>query len=258
MVGSEPAAPPVTFGLIPGAGGDAWYWHRLVPELEERGHRAVAIDLPAEDGNAGLADYVEVVVEALGDAAPVVIVAQSMGGLTAPLVCERRPVALVVLVNAMIPAPGQTGHQWWTSTGQPEARARHATAQGRTPSDGVDPMEDFLHDLAPDVLADALRHGQPAQSSAPFDDPHPLAAWPDVPTRVIAGGDDRFFPAPFQRHLAEQRLGVAPTEIPGGHLLALANPTGLAEQLDAAWTVVASRTAAPGAPAGRRDEEVAP
>ena len=38
-----------TFVLVPGAGGQAWYWHRLVPELQRRGHTAVAVDLPAAD-----------------------------------------------------------------------------------------------------------------------------------------------------------------------------------------------------------------
>ena len=230
------SARPVTFGLIPGAGGDAWYWHRVVPELEARGHRAVPIDLPAEDDTAGLADYVEVVVEALADAAPVALVAQSMGGLAAPLVCERRPVDLLVLVNAMIPSPNESGGAWWEVTGQAAARARHAEAEGRTPPDGVDPMEDFLHDLPPDVLTEALQRGQPAQSGTPFADPVPLAGWPEVPTRVIAGRHDRFFPATFQRDLAQQRLGLVPDVIPGGHLLALANPTGLAERLHAAWS----------------------
>lgn len=240
----HPPARPVTFGLIPGAGGDAWYWHRLVPELEDRGHHPVPIDLPAEDDTAGLTDYVEVVVAALGDADPVVIVAQSMGGLAAPLVCERRPVDLVVLVNAMIPLPDETGHAWWTATGQPAARAGHAVATGRTPPDGVDPIEDFLHDLPSDVLAEALRRGEPMQTGTPFAHPHPMAVWPDVPSRVIAGRDDRFFPASFQRRVAEQRLGIVPDEIPGGHLLALANPHGLAEQLDAAWTAVTTSRAA--------------
>jgi pimeloyl-ACP methyl ester carboxylesterase len=232
---SAAATPPVTFALIPGAGGDAWYWHRLVPELEGLGHRAVAIELPAEDDTAGLADYAQVVVDALGDDDPVAIVAQSMGGLTAPLVCARRTVDLVVLVNAMIPLPGETGAEWWPATGQPAARERYAVAEGRTPPDGVDPMEDFLHDLPPAVLEEALRRGQPTQSGAPFADPHPLPSCPEVPTRVIAGRDDRFFPAAFQRQVAEQRLGIVPDEIPGGHLLALANPAGLAEQLHESW-----------------------
>ena len=38
------------FVLIPGAGGVAWYWHRVVLELEARGHEAVAVDLPTTAG----------------------------------------------------------------------------------------------------------------------------------------------------------------------------------------------------------------
>jgi len=34
-----------TYVLIPGAGGAAWYWHRLVPELQQRGHEVVAVNL---------------------------------------------------------------------------------------------------------------------------------------------------------------------------------------------------------------------
>ena len=34
------------------------------------------------------------------------LVAQSLGGFTAPLVCDRVPVDLLVLLNAMIPEPG--------------------------------------------------------------------------------------------------------------------------------------------------------
>ena len=43
-----------TFGLVHGSWHGAWCWERLVPELEARGHRAVAVDLPAEDPAAGL------------------------------------------------------------------------------------------------------------------------------------------------------------------------------------------------------------
>jgi pimeloyl-ACP methyl ester carboxylesterase len=42
-----------TFGLVHGSWHGAWCWERLVPELEARGHRAVAVDLPAEDPAAG-------------------------------------------------------------------------------------------------------------------------------------------------------------------------------------------------------------
>ena len=51
---------------LPGAGGAAWYWHRVAPLLEEAGHKAIAVDLPAADDNAGLEDYADCVVKAIG------------------------------------------------------------------------------------------------------------------------------------------------------------------------------------------------
>src|ERR671932_2603625 len=91
----------VTYILIPGAGGVAWYWHLLEAELRERGHEAVAVDLPAADDSAGLSEYADAVVGASGDRTDLVLVAQSFGGFTAPLVCEQVPVDLLVMLNAM-------------------------------------------------------------------------------------------------------------------------------------------------------------
>ena len=55
--------------------------------------------------------------------------------------------------------------------------------------------------------------------------------WPAAPTKVLIGRDDRFFPAEFQRRVAKDRLGLDADEIPGGHLVALSNPSGLADML---------------------------
>ncbi len=215
-----------TFVLVPGAGGRAWYWHRLVPELERRGCAAVAVDLPAGDDGAGLGRYAEAVVEAAAGASrPLVVVGQSMGGLTAPLVCDRVPVDLLVLLNAMVPLPGETGAEWWTTTGHEQARADAARAHGRP----LDDEDAFTHDVPPEVLA-----GAPVpfvQSGTPFTEPWPLPGWPDVPTRVLAGRDDRFFPADFQRRVAGERLGLPVAELPGGHLVALSRPAELADTL---------------------------
>ena len=45
--------------LIPGAGGTAWLWHRVIPLLEAKGHHATAVDLPGDDERAGLPVYTE-------------------------------------------------------------------------------------------------------------------------------------------------------------------------------------------------------
>lgn len=47
--------------------------------------------------------------------------------------------------------------------------------------------------------------------------------------RAIA--DDRFFPAEFQRRVARERLGIEADVLPGGHLIALSNPRGVADYL---------------------------
>ncbi len=66
----------------------------------------------------------------------------------------------------------------------------------------------------------------------PMSQPWPLTAWPDVPTRVLVGRDDRLFPAAFQRHVARERLGIEANEIDGGHLVALSRPRELVERLE--------------------------
>ena len=37
--------------------------------------------------------------------------------MTAPLVCARVPAELLVLVAAMVPAPGEPPGDWWQNTG---------------------------------------------------------------------------------------------------------------------------------------------
>jgi pimeloyl-ACP methyl ester carboxylesterase len=222
-----------TYVLIPGAGGDAWYWHLLEPELRGRGHDVVAADLPANDDSAGLAEYAGAVVEAIGDRTGIVLVAQSLGGFTALLVCERVPVDLLVMLNAMVPSPGESAGEWWTNTGHAKARAEQAARDGRNLAADEDLMDAFFHDVSPEVVAEAWARGEPRQSGTPFKQPWPLREWPDVPTRFLQGRDDRFFPVEFQRRVVRERLGITPDEMAAGHLVALACPKELADRLEA-------------------------
>jgi pimeloyl-ACP methyl ester carboxylesterase len=222
-----------TYVLIPGAGGDAWYWRLLEPELRGRGHDVVAADLPANDDSAGLAEYAGAVVEAIGDRTGIVLVAQSLGGFTAPLVCERVPVDLLVMLNAMVPSPGESAGEWWTNTGHAKARAEQAARDGRNLAADEDLMDAFFHDVSPEVVAEAWARGEPRQSGTPFKQPWPLREWPDVPTRFLQGRDDRFFPVEFQRRVVRERLGITPDEMAAGHLVALACPKELADRLEA-------------------------
>lgn len=228
----DPTASRPAFVLIPGAGGRAWYWHRVVPELRRRGYDVVAVELPAAGETAGLPRYVEAVLEAIGDRTELLMVAQSLGGFTAPLVCARVPVRGLVLLNAMIPKPGETPGEWWGNTGHAAAKRANDLREGRDPDAGFDLATDFFHDVPRHVFEEALGVGAP-QSEAVVGSRFDLEAWPDVPTRVLVGRDDRFFPAEFQRRVARERLGSEPHEMPGGHLVALSRPEDLAERLAA-------------------------
>ena len=211
-----------TFVFIHGAADVGWYWHLVEADLRARGHDTVAPDLPCDDDAAGLPEYADAVAAAIGDRTGLVVVAQSAGGFTAPLVCERAPVDLLVLVAPMIPAPGEAPADYWDHTRYgDEARDRYE-----------DPIELFYHDVAPELAAEAMRRER-AQSDARTAERVPFDAWPDVPTRVLIGRDDRLFPVPYLRRVARERLGVTPDEMDGGHCLALSRPRELADRLAA-------------------------
>ena len=220
-----------SFVLIPGAGGAAWLWSRVVRELKARGHDAIAVDLPAEDESAGLPEYAQVVLKAAADRENIVLVGQSMGAFPAVQVCDQLPVTTLVLVNPMIPNPGETPGEWWANTGQEQAMRDNDLREGRSPDAEFDVNTYFLHDLPPDVLAEAGDNDR-RQSEAIFGSPLNVSAWPTAPTRVISGRDDRFFPLDFQRRLARERIGITPDVIPGGHLAALSHPAELVDVLD--------------------------
>jgi pimeloyl-ACP methyl ester carboxylesterase len=156
-----------TFALIHGGGGSAWDWHLVAAELRERGHVPVAVDLPIEDESAGWWQYVDAVVDALGNSGDVVVVGHSLGGFTAPLVCTRA-----------------------------EARRRERD-----------------------------------EASRALQEPWPLEAWPDTPTRYLLCLDDRMFPAAWARRHARERLGPEADEIDGGHYITLSRPTELTDRL---------------------------
>jgi pimeloyl-ACP methyl ester carboxylesterase len=223
----------MTYVLLPGAGGDSYYWHLVAPRLRAVGHEVVTPDLPASDDSAGLRDYADAAVEAIGDRYDLIVVAQSMGAFTASLLCDRVDVRLVILVAPMIPAPGESPGAWWTASGQAAAQREQDEAEGRDPDAEFDVLTTFLHDVAPEVVADLFARGAPDQSGTPFAEPWPLDAWPSVPTRVLAARHDRLFPLAFMRQLARDRLGVEADVIDSGHLPALARPEALADRLEA-------------------------
>ncbi|MCZ4499965.1 MAG: alpha/beta hydrolase [Marmoricola sp.] len=221
------------FCLVPGAGGAGWYFHRVVPLLEGAGHTVVAVDLPADDPDAGLPEYVEIALSACAYEDDVVVVGQSLGAFTALMTADRlmqanRPPRALVLLNAMVPLPGETPGAWWGAVGQGAAMRAAAEAGGWSPE--YDDHTYFLHDISPELVAAGEEHQRP-EADVVFGSVCDVAAYPTVPTRVLAGADDRFFPLALEQRLARERVGVEVEVLPGGHLLSLSQPDALAAAL---------------------------
>jgi Alpha/beta hydrolase family len=208
-----------TFVLIHGGGDVGWYWHLVERELRQRGHDTLAPDLPCDDDSAGLAEYADTVVAAIGSRRGLVVAAQSLGGFTAPLVAARVPVDMLVLVAGMIPAPGEAPDDWPANTGFDEVMRQQAQRYAG---------QDLIYHDVPAALAEQARRRSRDQSDTPGHAPWPLKAWPPVPARFVLCTEDRLFPPEFMHRVVADRLGVVPDEIAAGHAVALSRPKELA------------------------------
>lgn len=219
-----------TFVLIHGGGDVGWSWHLVGAELRALGHDVLAPDLPGDDASKTLVDYADAVVEAVGDRRDLLVVGRSFGAFTAPLVANRLPADVLVLLAGMIPSPGESPDDWWANTGYQSAVEEQANRDGGL-TGNADPFVSFYHDvprkLAEQAMSKERDHPSRAASAAPW----PLDAWPDVPTKFVLCTEDRFFPPDFFRRLVSERLGIVPDEIAGSHCVALSRPKELADLL---------------------------
>jgi len=225
-----------TFVLIPGAGTEPQVYAATLDELGGRGHRALAPPLPLDDADAHPSDHAAAVVRATPARDDIVVVAQSLGAFAGPLVADRVDAALLILLAPMVPAPGETAGEWWDNTRHADAIAGLIARHGPMSRWGEEAMREvFLHDVDPRVAQAAARFtGAPGRGM--FTEPWPLAAWPDVPTRVLCPREDRLFPRDFQARVVADRLALEIDEISGGHLPMLSRPSELAQRLTELWS----------------------
>lgn len=134
----------------------------------------------------------------------------------------------MILLAAMVPAPGEPPGAWWENTAWPAAHRAEVERLGGDDSPGAM----FMHDVAPALASEANARNRD-QSGTPFEAPWPLERWPDVPTRFILCREDHFFPAAFLRRVVRERLGFSPDDMDSGHLPMLSRPAELVDRLQA-------------------------
>jgi pimeloyl-ACP methyl ester carboxylesterase len=217
-----------TIALVHGAWHDGACWDALRPELERRGHRVVAPDLPGDDPALGFEDYAAAVDEAVGHADDLVLVGHSMGTATVGVVAAERPVHVVIYLCPLligVPRPDAAPAQF-----QPDAPMPPDDDLGRghwEPEDAVRRMYRGLPEATARDLAARLR-----PQAAAWRRPFPLTGYPDVPSVVIAPRDDVFFRPEWSRWAAEHLVRGRFAEIPGDHFPMIERPEQLAGLLD--------------------------
>ncbi len=219
------------FILIHGASANGHYWYQVKPLLEKAGHEVMCPDLPTDDNSADFITYAKSVEQKIGRTNErLIIVGQSMGAFTAPIVAQDANADMIILVDPMIPSPHETPSEWGKNTEHQSAMVEYGKQAGFDPS--FDLVRTFMHDVPKNILDELMQAGEPRQSDTIFSKPFPLDTWPNIPTKVITGTLDRMFPVVFVQRLAEERLKIYDiATLESGHLPAFSQPEKLASLL---------------------------
>jgi pimeloyl-ACP methyl ester carboxylesterase len=225
-----------TFVLLPGAWHGAWCFDRLITALAERGQRSITVSVPSEDPDAGCERYADAVAATIPeDVEDPVLVAHSLGGLTAPLVPERRALGGIVMLAAMIPIPGVSLDEQHSGDSPPlastSAGGRELDELGRSYWANRSRAIELLYNDCDSALAEWAATRLEPQSQLPSTEPSPLSGWPEVPTSYVICAEDRLMDEGWSRAAPRDRLGVEPMTIPSGHCPMISRPDALAGTL---------------------------
>lgn len=242
------------FILIHGGFHGAWCWQRVIPELEQLGHRAVAIDLPqhgerGHDPTSSLDERSAAIVDVLqsGD----VLVGHSGGGYDVTVAADRAPekVGHIVYLAAGLPLEGRSVLEATGGAAQKDEKGEIRTtrlmaddtgmlrfirpnAEGRmvwTSKEGA--REFFYHDCDDATIDWAFGRLTPSAQGFLNETVHLKSYWrADLPRSYILCEQDRAKPHWMSEQVYE-RLGVVPLKINASHSPFLSKPAELANLL---------------------------
>jgi pimeloyl-ACP methyl ester carboxylesterase len=226
------------FLLIHGAWHGSWCWRAVIAQLERKGHRAYAPDLPCDDANASWDDYAAAALDELeyGNR-ELQLVGHSLGGGVIPLIAANElPITRLVFVCSYPPAVGKSLDEAIADApdlSDPQALAfrdsRDASGNYVWPS-FESAQYAMYHDCETADARDAFARLR-SQSSRPFSDPWPLHEWPDIPVSFIVCAGDRMGKADVLARTARERFGVTARVLKGSHSPFLSRPRELVEAL---------------------------
>jgi len=231
---APPAKTPTTVVLVHGAFADGSSWEKVIPLLQAKGLRVVAVQNPL----TSLADDVAATRRAIdAQPGPVILVGHSWGGTVITEVGVHDKVAALVYVAAYAPGEGQSSSDLGKDGPTPPWLANIRP-------DGAG----FLV-LTPEVVAQDFAQDLPAAQTAvmavtqgpilgkTFGEKVTTAAWKTKPSWYIVAEDDRMIPPDLERAMAK-KINAKTTALPTSHVPMLSRPTDVATVILAATEAV--------------------
>lgn len=225
---------PTTVLLVHGAFAESASWNGVVPTLQERGHRVVAVANPLR-GLAADAAYLRSVVESVDG--PVVIAGHSYGGsVLSEAAAGLENVTGLVFVASFLLEPGE-------STGELAGKfpgAQLGDALSPVPYPGGEDLyidqAKFRAVFAADVdepTATLMAATQRPIAAQALADTATEAAWKTVPSWALIATEDLAIPTESGRFMAE-RAGAVAVEVQASHAVTVSQPGAVADLIDRA------------------------
>lgn len=219
------------FVLIHGGLHGASCWDLLRPELEARGHRTFAMDLPIDQPGKLMDDYAEAALAAIkGEVADdAFLVGHSMGGMVIPRMVAGRPKARLIFLCAGFAHTTDEEHQeGMAATTGDFFGWLILDDQDRVSMSRENAIAAFYPDVAPHIADRAVASLRPQWHEA-FAKVGPVAPYADHVAQVIYTTEDRIIDPERHRKMSEKRFGITPIALPGGHSPFLSHPAALAD-----------------------------
>lgn len=214
-----------TIVLVHGAFADGSSWNKVIPILQQKGFRVIAVQNPT----TSLADDVAAVNRALESVeGQAVLAGHSWGGVVITEAGVHEKVAALVYVSAFAPAENQSINDLFADYPQPEWFGAVSADSGgflKISDEGI--AEYFAQDLTDEEKAIVAAVQTPFALSSNADKVT-KTAWSDKPSWFVVSENDRIIYPDLERKMAE-KIGAKVTEVSASHVSMLAKPEEVAE-----------------------------
>jgi pimeloyl-ACP methyl ester carboxylesterase len=224
------AAVTPTVVLVHGAFADGSSWDKVIPLLQAKGLKAVAVQNPLtslEDDVAAANRIID------AQSGPVVLVGHSWAGTVITQAGGNDKVKALVYVASFAPSLGETSVDGTKSYPTPPGVAHFIqSADGYLTLPPAAIASEFAQDVSAQE-ANLIAATQGPVRAANFEQKVTVAAWTNKPSWYIVAAQDRMIHPDAQRALAK-KIGASTTVLPTSHVPMASDPKAVAKVIEAA------------------------